>query len=90
MSLDKVQARDWFNLLSIYFTSYSHQKCVEITKRVIDNKDDLINNNNSIAPGPSLNDKDKNMKNPQRLSSQLKVLLETADISSSSSGPKLN
>ena len=33
--------------------------CVEITKRVIDNKDDLINNNDLIAPGPSLNDKDK-------------------------------
>ena len=60
MSLDKVQARDWFNLLSIYFASYSHQKCVEITKRVIDNKDDLINNNDNLnAPGPSLNDKDK-------------------------------
>ena len=59
MSLDKVQARDWFNLLSIYFAWYSHQKCVEITKRVIDNKDDLINNNDLIAPGPSLNDKDK-------------------------------
>ena len=60
MSLDKVQARDWFNLLSIYFASYSHQKCVEITKRVIDNKDDLINNNDNLnAPGPSLNDKVK-------------------------------
>ena len=31
--------------------------CVEITKRVIDNKDNLTNNDKFNAPGPSLNDK---------------------------------
>ena len=33
--------------------------CVEITKRVIDNKDNLTNNDKFNAPGPSLNDNDK-------------------------------
>ena len=46
--------------------------CVEITKRVIDNKDNLTNNDKFNAPGPSLNDKVKLLKNPQRLSSQFK------------------
>ena len=45
--------RDLF--LNIYFL----QESVEITKEVIDNKDDLTNNDKFNAPGPSLNDKVK-------------------------------
>ena len=57
MSLDILQTRGKISSLHVYFLQES--VCVEITKRVIDNKDNLINNNDLIAPGPSLNDKDK-------------------------------
>ena len=55
MSLDILQTRGEISSLIIYFL----QDSVEITKEVIDNNDDLTNSNNLIAPGPSLNDKDK-------------------------------
>ena len=54
--------------------------CVEITKRVIDNKDNLTNNDKFNAPGPSLNDKGKEYEESNsRLSSQFRCKLETAD-----------
>ena len=69
MSLDILQTRGEISSLNVYFL----QESVEITKENHDNNDDLTNNNDNLnAPGPSLNDKDKNMKNPQRLSSQFK------------------
>ena len=55
MSLDILQTRGKISSLHVYFL----QESVEITKEVIDNNDDLTNSNNLIAPGPSLNDKDK-------------------------------
>ena len=55
MSLDILQTRGEISSLNVYFL----QESVEITKEVIDNNDDLTNNDNLIAPGPSLNDKDK-------------------------------
>ena len=55
MSLDILQTRGEISSLNVYFL----QESVEITKEVIDNNDDLTNSNNLIAPGPSLNDKDK-------------------------------
>ena len=56
MSLDILQTREEKSSFNVYFF---RSVCVEITKRVIDNKDNLINNNDLIAPGPSLNDKVK-------------------------------
>ena len=53
MSLDILQTRGEISSLNVYFL----QESVEITKEVIDNNDDLTNNDNLIAPGPSLNDK---------------------------------
>ena len=43
----------------IFLNVYFLQESVEITKEVIDNKDDLTNNDKFNAPGPSLNDKVK-------------------------------
>ena len=68
MSLDILQTRGEISSLNVYFL----QESVEITKEVIDNKDDLTNNDKFNAPGPSLNDEVKLLKNPQRLSSQFK------------------
>ena len=68
MSLDILQTRGKISSLHIYFL-----QSVEITKENHNNNDDLTNNNDNLnAPGPSLNDKDKLLKNPQRLSSQFK------------------
>ena len=53
MSLDILQTRGEISSLNVYFL----QESVEITKEVIDNKDDLTNNDKFNAPGPSLNDK---------------------------------
>ena len=55
MSLDILQTRGKISSLHVYFL----QESVEITKEVIDNKDDLTNNDKFNAPGPSLNDKVK-------------------------------
>ena len=55
MSLDILQTRGEISSLNVYFL----QESVEITKEVIDNKDDLTNNDKFNAPGPSLNDKVK-------------------------------
>ena len=88
MSLDILQTRGKISSSNIYFLQ---SVCVEITKRVIDNKDNLTNNDKFNAPGPSLNDKGKEYEESNsRLSSQFRCKLETADKSCSSSGPKLN
>ena len=68
VSLDILQTRGEISSLNVYFL----QESVEITKEVIDNKDDLTNNDKFNAPGPSLNDEVKLLKNPQSLSSQFK------------------
>ena len=55
MSLDILQTRGKISSLHIYFL-----QSVEITKENYNNNDDLTNNNDNLnAPGPSLNDKDK-------------------------------
>ena len=51
-SLDILQTRGKITSYSIYFL-----RSVEITKENNGNNDDLTNNDNLIAPGPSLNDK---------------------------------
>ena len=56
------------------FNIYFLKASVEITQSVIDNKDNLINNNDLIAPGPSLNDKFKLLKNPQMVEFSVKSL----------------
>ena len=56
MSLDILQTRGKISSSNVYFL----QESVEITKEVIDNNDNLTNNNDLIAPGPSLNDKEQN------------------------------
>ena len=52
MSLDILQTRGEISSLNVYFL-----QSVEITKENNGNNDDLTNNDNLIAPGPSLNDK---------------------------------
>ena len=52
MSLDILQTREEKSSFNIYFF-----RSVEITKENNGNNDDLTNNDNLIAPGPSLNDK---------------------------------
>ena len=55
MSLDILQTRGEISSLNVYFL-----QSVEITKENHNNNDDLTNNNDNLnAPGPSLNDKDK-------------------------------
>ena len=54
MSLDILQTREEKSSFNIYFF-----RSVEITKENNGNNDDLTNNDNLIAPGPSLNDKVK-------------------------------
>ena len=70
MSLDILQTRGKISSFQIYFL----QDSVEITKENHDNNDDLTNNNNLIAPGPSLNDKDKIIEESTKVEFSVQII----------------